>query len=79
MPFFPIAFALVLVAWHGSNRDRVIVGTLFAGGLVIAYLGLFVIYPMDHTLRMEMWDLILEYRAQRRQSVSWGFRRYTLP
>ena len=55
---FPIAFALVLVAWHGSNRDRVIVGTLFAGGLVIAYLGLFVIYPMDHTLRMEMWDLI---------------------
>jgi hypothetical protein len=56
----PSAIALVLVALHGGTRERVMVGGLFAAGLVVAYAGLFHIYAMPDAVRLEIWPKIVK-------------------
>lgn len=58
---FPSAIALVLVAVNGDTRERVVVGALFAVGLTVAYFGLFHLYTMPDTARLEIWSNVVKY------------------
>jgi len=55
---FPILYALAVTAWQGTRNERLAVAGLFAGGLVVAYVGLFHLYPMADAHRLQLWDLI---------------------
>ncbi|MGH6660564.1 MAG: hypothetical protein ACREB6_03435 [Rhodospirillales bacterium] len=55
---FPILYALAVVAVQGTRGERLIVAGLFVAGLVVAYVGLFHLYPMAGEQRLQLWDLL---------------------
>jgi len=55
---FPIFFALVIAGINGNRNERLVVAGLFLAGLVVAYIGLFHLYPMPGDIRLQLWNLI---------------------
>lgn len=54
----PVAIALSLRLLTGTRRERIIIGILFSGGLVVAYIGLFHVFTMTDEVKRNLWELI---------------------
>lgn len=70
---FPIFFALLVAGFYGSRKERLIVAAVFSAGLLVAYIGLFHLYPMSGALRLELWNLIEPLEGQTSNAFDdWG-------
>jgi len=70
---FPIFFALVIAGVNGNRNERLIVASVFAVGLVIAYVGLFYLYPMPGDIRLQLWNRIVPLEGPTNNAFDdWG-------